>query len=70
MKEGEKEEDVDVNIEMPPNILKNVLNKHKWKADSSIDYRHCKVHILAHSSYCNTAKITPSEDPRNVEGNR
>ena len=71
MKEGEKEEDVDVNIEIPPNILKNVLdNSRKRKADGSIDCRHCKVHVSAHSRCCDTAEITPGEDPRDVEGDR
>jgi len=32
------EEDVDVSVEIPPNILKNVLdNSRKRKADGSID---------------------------------
>jgi hypothetical protein len=71
MKEGEKEKDVDVNIKIPPNILKNVLdNSRKWKADGSIDRRHCKVYASAHSRCCNTAKIIPSEDLRDVEGDR
>jgi hypothetical protein len=59
MKEGEKEEDIDVNIEIPPNILKAVLdNSRKRKADCSIDCRHCKVHV------------SPGEDPGDVEGDR
>ena len=71
MKEGEKEEDVDVNIEIPPNILKNILdNSRKQKADGSIDCRHCKVHTSAHSRCCDTAERTLGEDPRDVEGDR
>jgi hypothetical protein len=71
MKEGEEEEDVDVNIEILPNILKNVLdNSYKWKVDSSIDYHYCKVYILAYSKCYDTAKITPSKDLRDVEGDR
>jgi hypothetical protein len=71
MKEGEKEEDVDVNIKIPPNILKNVLdNSRKRKADGLINCRHCKVYVSAHSRRCDTAEITPSEDPEDVEGDR
>lgn len=62
MEEGEKEEDVDVNIEIPANILKNVLdNSRKRKADSSTDCRHCKVHV---------SETIPGEDPGDVEGDR
>ncbi|KAI9762389.1 MAG: hypothetical protein M1840_001250 [Geoglossum simile] len=71
IKEGEKEEDVDVGIEIPPNILKSVLdNSRKRKANGSINCRHCKVHVSAHSGYCDTAEITPGEDPRDMEGDR
>jgi hypothetical protein len=43
MQEGDTEEDVDLNIELPPNILNNVLdNSRKRKADSSTDCRRCK----------------------------
>ena len=71
MKEGEKEEDVDVNVEIPPNILKSVLdNSRKRKADSSNDYRHCKVHVSAHGRCCDTAETIHGEDPRDVEGDR
>jgi hypothetical protein len=39
IEEGEGEEDVDINIEIPANILKDVLdNSRKRKADGSIDY--------------------------------
>jgi hypothetical protein len=62
MKEGETEEDIDINIEIPPNILKNILdNSHKRKADSSTDYCHCKVHV---------SETIPGKDPRDVEGDR
>ena len=71
MKKGEKEEDVDVNIEIPPNILKNILdNSRKRKADGSIDCRHCKVHASAHSRCYDMAKRTLGEDPGNVKGDR
>ncbi|PVH69781.1 hypothetical protein DL98DRAFT_623279 [Cadophora sp. DSE1049] len=40
IKEEETEEDVDINIEVPPHIINNILeNNRKRKADSSIDYR-------------------------------
>jgi len=62
MKEGETEEDVDINIEIPPHILKDVLdnshNSRKRKADGSLDYRHCEVQKIY------------SEDPGDVEGDR
>lgn len=71
MKEGEKEEDVDVNIEIPPNILKNILNdSRKRKADGSIDCRHCKVHVSADSRCCGVNETTPTEDPGDVPGDR
>ncbi len=71
MKEGEKEEDVDINIEILPNILKNILdNSYKQKADSLIDCRHCKVYALVYSRCCNIAERTLKEDPRDVEGDR
>ena len=58
MKEGETEENVNVDIKIPPHILKHVLdNNRKRKADGAIDCRYCKVH-------------TPSEDSRDVEGDR
>jgi hypothetical protein len=62
MKEGETEEDVDINIEIPPNILKNILdNSRKRKADSSTDCCHCKVHV---------SDTIPGKDPADVEGDR
>ena len=43
MKDGETEETVDVDIEIPPHILQSVLdNSRKRKADSSTDCRRCK----------------------------
>ena len=71
MKEGQTEEDVDVSIEIPPNILKNVLdNNRKRKADSSIDRRQCRAHAAAHNRCCDTAEISPSGDLGDVEGDR
>jgi hypothetical protein len=47
VKEGEMEEDVDVTFEIPPHILKNVLdnsdNSRKRKADDLLDYYYYKV---------------------------
>jgi hypothetical protein len=52
-----------LNIENPPNILKNLGldNSRKRKADSLIDCHHCKVHVSGHSRGC---------DARDVEGDR
>ena len=62
MKEGETEEDVNVDIEIPPHILRNILdNSRKRKADNSSDCRHCKVHVL---------ETIPSGDSGDVEGDR
>jgi hypothetical protein len=66
MKEGDKEEDVDINIEMPPSIVKDILhNSRKRKADGSVDCRPCKVHNPPQGK-CSNA--TPSEGPGDVEG--
>ena len=68
MKEGEKEEELDISIEIPPKILKDVLDdSRKRKADSSIDCRHCKAHVSAYGRHPET---TPGEDPGDVEGDR
>jgi hypothetical protein len=62
MKEGETEEDVDINIKIPSSILKNILdNSYKQKADGLTNCRHCKTCVLAHSEGCDT---------RDVEGDR
>jgi len=62
MEEGETEETVKVDIEIPPHILRNILdNSRKRKADSSSDCRHCKVHV---------SETIPGEDSRDVEGDR
>jgi hypothetical protein len=46
MTEGERKEDVDINIEIPPYILKNILDNYcKRKADSSTNCRHCKAYV-------------------------
>jgi hypothetical protein len=60
-----------VSVEIPPNILKNILdNSRKRKADGSIDCRQCKVHASAHSRCCDTAEMPPGEDLGDVEGDR
>jgi hypothetical protein len=62
MKEGETEEDVDIDIEIPSSILKNVLdNSRKRISDGLTDRRHCKTRVSAHSVGCDT---------RDVEGDR
>jgi len=62
MKEGETEEDIDIDIEIPPHIVRYILdNCHKWKADSSSNYRYYKVHLL---------ETIPGEDSRVMEGDR
>jgi hypothetical protein len=63
MKDGEIEEDVDVDIEIPLYILKHILeNSRKRKAkDVSADYYHYKVY---------TSETLPNEDLGDVEGDR
>jgi hypothetical protein len=68
MKEEENEEDVNINIEMLPSIIKDILdNSCKRKANGSIDYRPCKVHASAYIKCYDTAT---SKDPRDVEKDR
>jgi hypothetical protein len=62
IEEREKEEDVDINIKILSNILKNVLdNSCKQKADSSTDCCHCKVYI---------SETISGEDPGDMEEDR
>jgi hypothetical protein len=58
LKEGEKEEDIDVNsIELPSYIFKSVLdNSRKRKADGPAGCRHCKVHVSANGECCSVAE--------------
>jgi hypothetical protein len=61
MKEGETEENVNVDIEIPPHILRNILdNSRKRKADNPSDCRY-KVHVL---------ETIPGEASGDVEGDR
>lgn len=70
MKEGENEEEVDVNIEIPSKLLQDVLdNSRKRKADDSIDYRNCKVRVSSHDRHYN-AGTTLDEDLVGIKGDR
>jgi hypothetical protein len=73
MEEGEKEKDVDVNIEIPPQILKDVLDdSRKRKAEDSIGCRNCKTRISAHGRHHDAADAadTTLEDLADVDGDR
>ena len=71
MNEGETEEDVDVRIEIPPHIIKNILeNNRKRKADGSIDHRQCKAHASSYNRCCDPAEMPTVENPGDVEGDR
>ncbi|KAH6623189.1 hypothetical protein F5144DRAFT_623218 [Chaetomium tenue] len=71
MEEGEKEEDVDVNIEIPPQILKDVLDdSRKRKAEDSIGCRNCKTRVSAHGRHHDAADTTLGEDLADVDGDR
>ncbi|KAK3371034.1 hypothetical protein B0T24DRAFT_304724 [Lasiosphaeria ovina] len=60
MKEGENEEEVDVNIEVPSKILQDVLDdSRKRKADDSIDCRNCKVRVSSHGKHCRASHVIP-----------
>ena len=70
MKEGEKEDEIDVNIEIPYKILKDILDSsRKRKEEDSIDCRNCKVYILSHRRHHDTAAIL-GEGLRDLEGDR
>jgi hypothetical protein len=62
MKEGEIEEDVNVEIEILPHILQNISdNSRKRKADNPSNCRYCKVHV---------SEAIPGKASRDVEGDR
>lgn len=62
MKEGEIKKEVNINIEISPNILQNILdNSYKQKADNPFDYRYYKVHVL---------ETISSKAFKDVKGNR
>jgi hypothetical protein len=68
IKEGKTEENVNINIKILPNILKDVLdNSRKRKADSFIDCRQCKVYVSAYGRCCDTARRTAGEDREDIE---
>ena len=61
IKEGETEETVKVDVEIPPHILKHILdNSRKRKAEDSTSCRHCKVH----------ASKTIPDEPGDMQGSR
>ena len=67
----EREKDINIDIKIPPNILKDVLdNSRKRKADGSIDCRQCKAYVSAHGRCCDTVGRTSGEDHKDVEGDR
>jgi len=71
MKEGEREEDVDVDIEILLYILKDVLdNSCKRKADGSVDYRQCKAYVPVYGRCCDTTERISGEDYKDVKGDR
>ena len=48
MQEGESEEEVNLNIEIPPHILQDVLDvSSKRKAEPSVDCHSCKTYVSA-----------------------
>lgn len=65
MQEGEKKEEVNVGIEVPPNIIQDVLDdSRERKTDSAVSCRHCKTHISAHCQHCNVAQANLVEGDR------
>ncbi|KAH8745278.1 hypothetical protein F5883DRAFT_702966 [Diaporthe sp. PMI_573] len=71
MKEGEKEEEVEIDIEIPPTILKDVLDdSRKRKAEDADNFRSCKAHVLANSKYCDAAETTLDKNLGDIEGDR
>jgi hypothetical protein len=62
IKEEETEEDVNVDIKIPPHILRNISdNSRKRKADNPSDCRCYKVYV---------SEAIPGEASRDVEGDR
>lgn len=56
MKEGGKEGEVQINAEIPSNILKDVLDdSRKRKAEDAIDYRSYKARVSAKGQDCDAA---------------
>lgn len=71
MKEGEEEDDVDVGIEVPASILKDVLDdSRKRKAQSSTDCHPCKAHVSSRCRHADATETTAADDHRGVLGDR
>ncbi|KAJ0335178.1 hypothetical protein COL154_013770 [Colletotrichum chrysophilum] len=70
IKEGETEEDVDVNIEIPSKILGDILNdSRKRKAEDPLDCRTCKAHTSS-GRLQDMGGTDLREDGVEVEGDR
>ncbi|KAL0929600.1 uncharacterized protein CTRU02_215498 [Colletotrichum truncatum] len=71
MKEGEKEEEVNINIEIPSKILGDILNdSRKRKAEDSVDCRGCKAHALSNDRLYGSGETSFSSEAGEVEGDR
>jgi hypothetical protein len=58
MKEGETEEDVDIDIEILSRILRNILDSsRKRKADDIPNCCHCKTRVSANSEGCDIMDV-------------
>lgn len=64
MKDGETEDDINVEIEVPPEIAKDVLAcSRKRKAESASSGRPCKTHVSAHQDHHGAAGMAHPGDP-------
>lgn len=71
MKEGEKEDNIQINIELPPNILRDVLDdSRKRKAENAINYRSYKTRALAKGKDRDVAEAAHGVVLGDVEGDR
>ncbi|KAK1480547.1 hypothetical protein CCUS01_16205 [Colletotrichum cuscutae] len=70
MKEGENEEEVDVNIEIPSRILGDILNNSQKRKAEDSDCRGCKVHASSHGRHRDAGETSFVEDAGEVDGNR
>lgn len=71
MKEGEKEEDVQIDVDLPPNILRDVLDdSRKRKAEDAINYRSYKTRGLAKGKDRDVAEAAHGVVLGDVEGDR
>ncbi|KAL5903028.1 hypothetical protein ACKVV7_011463 [Pyricularia oryzae] len=70
MKDGEREDEVDVDIEIPSTILRGVLDdSRKRKAEDAINCRSCKT-MSTRSGHRDTSVTIPEEDLGDVKGDR